>query len=179
ALHDLIAGTLVAHDGTSRRPAGVVAALAVVGCIPFVAMLLAIALPPYQEMTLRAQVTEGLILANGHKPAIEAAWRNSQRDFSRVSSDSLRAELPERGRYVESIEVVSGMIVITYGGEANGALAGSVLALVPALDRNGALGWACGYGHPPAGFEVAFENHGGYSTIDERYVPSACRSTVP
>jgi uncharacterized RDD family membrane protein YckC len=179
ALHDLIAGTLVAHDGTSRRPAGVVAALAVVGCIPFVAMLLAIALPPYQEMTLRAQVTEGLILADGHKPAIEAAWRNSQRDFSRVSSDSLRAELPERGRYVESIEVVSGMIVITYGGEANGALAGSVLALVPALDRNGALGWACGYGHPPAGFEVAFENHGGYSTIDERYVPSACRSTVP
>jgi uncharacterized RDD family membrane protein YckC/Tfp pilus assembly major pilin PilA len=178
ALHDLIAGTLVANGG-AKRPAWVVAPLAVVGSVPFVAVLAAIALPAYQDMTLRAQVSEGLTLASSHKAAIEAAWRNSQRDFARVSSASLGAGLSERGRYVDSIEVVSGIIVITYGAAANDALAGSVLALVPALDGNGALGWACGYGRPPAGFEVAFENHGGYTTIDERYVPSACRSSVP
>ena len=89
------------------------------------------------------------------------------------------AELPERGRYVESIEVVSGMIMITYGNAAYFVLAGSVLTIVPAVDANGALGWACGYGPPPAGFEVAFENHGGYTTIDEHWIPSECRRAVP
>jgi uncharacterized RDD family membrane protein YckC len=180
ALHDLIAGTLVTLDATQRRPVWIVAPLAAVGAVPFVAVLGAIALPAWQDMTIRAQVSEGLLLADPHKAAIESAWRNSQRDFARVSSDSLGGDrLPDRGRYVESIEVVSGMIMITYGSEANDVLAGSVLTIVPAVDANGALGWACGYGPPPAGFEVAFENHGGYTTIDEHYVPSACRSPVP
>ncbi|HET7923425.1 MAG TPA: RDD family protein [Rhodanobacteraceae bacterium] len=179
ALHDLIAGTLVALDGTQRRPAWVVAPLAAVGSVPFVAVLAAIALPAYQDMTIRAQVSEGLNLAAAPRAAIESAWRDSQRDFARVSSDSLGAGLPGRGRYVESIEVVSGMIMITYGNEANEVLSGSVLTLVPAVDAKGTLGWVCGYGPAPAGFEVAYENPAGYTTIDERYVPSACRSTVP
>ena len=34
----------------------------------------------------------------------------------------------------------------------------------------------CGYGNPPPGFEVVFEGHGGYSDIEERYLPSGCRS---
>ena len=53
------------------------------------------------------------------------------------------------------------------------------LAIVPALDSSRALAWACGYGRPPAGFEVAFEGHAGYTDIDERYIPSACRSSAP
>lgn len=180
ALHDLISGTLVAFDGTKRLSAWVVAPLAAVGSVPFLAVLAAVAIPAWEDATIRAQVSEGLALAVPHKAAIESAWRDSQRDFARVSSDSMGGtELPLRGRYVESIEVVSGMIMITYGNEANFVLAGSVLTIVPAVDANGTLGWACGYGPPPAGFEVAFENHGGYTTIDEHWVPSACRSTVP
>jgi hypothetical protein len=68
------------------------------------------------------------------------------------------------------------MIVITYGAAADEAVAGSVLAIVPALDSERALAWTCGYGQPPAGFEVVFENHPSYSDIDERFVPSACRA---
>lgn len=182
ALHDLISGTLVPFDGTQRLSAWVVAMLAAVGCVPFVAVLAAVALPAYEDMTIRAQVNDGLALAAPHKAAIESAWRNSQRDFAPVSSDSLGSsiQLPVRGRYVESIEIVSGMIMITYGNEANFVLAGSVLTLVPAVDAaNGAVGWACGYGPPPAGFEVAFENHGGYTTIDEHWIPPECRRTAP
>ena len=44
----------------------------------------------------------------------------------------------------ESIEIVSGMILISYGAAANEAVAGSVLAIVPALDGQRTLGWACG-----------------------------------
>jgi uncharacterized RDD family membrane protein YckC/Tfp pilus assembly major pilin PilA len=179
ALHDLVAGTLVAHDGTPRRPAWVVAALSAAACVPLLGVLAAIALPAYQDYTIRAQISEGLALASGYRAAIETAWQDAPRDFADVTSDSIGTALPRRGRYVESIEVVSGMIVITYGGAANETIAGSVLALVPALDSRRGLAWACGYGRPPAGFDVAFEGHAGYTDIDERYIPSRCRSTSP
>jgi uncharacterized RDD family membrane protein YckC len=173
ALHDLIAGTLVANDVAAPRRAWVVSAAV---CVPVVFVVAGMALPSYRSYAIRAQVSEGLDLASGYRTAIETAWRNTQGDFVDLSSDSLGLGLPQRGRYVESIEVVSGMIVITYGAAADEAVAGSVLAIVPALDSERALAWTCGYGQPPAGFEVVFENHPSYSDIDERFVPSACRA---
>ena len=172
ALHDLIAGTVVV-DGAMPQPAWLVSAVA---SVPLVLVVAGMALPAYEDRTTRAQVQEGVDLANDYRAAIESGWRSSPRDFADMTSDSLAAGLPQRGRYVEAIEVVSGMIVITYGGEANAAIAGSVLAIVPALDSQRALAWACGYGEPPAGYEVVYENPGSYTDIDEVYIPSACRS---
>jgi uncharacterized RDD family membrane protein YckC len=179
ALHDVIAGTLVTHDGARRKPAWLVATISAAASVPFLGVVMAIALPAYQDYAIRAQISEGLVLASEYRAAIEAASRNSPSDFAGVTSDSIGAGLPQSGRYVGSIEIVSGMIVITYGGEANGAVNGSVLAIVPALDANRALGWACGYGPAPAGFEIVFENPAGFTNIDERYLPSACRTTAP
>jgi uncharacterized RDD family membrane protein YckC/Tfp pilus assembly major pilin PilA len=172
ALHDLIAGTLVLHDIASPRRAWLVSAAA---CVPVTLIVAGMAVPAYQDYAIRAQIGEGLDLATGYRSAIENAWRNSQGDFANLSSDSLALGLPQRSRHVESIEIVSGMIVITYGATADDAIAGRVLALVPASGSDRALAWACGYGQPPTGFEVVFENHGSYSNIDERFVPSACR----
>jgi uncharacterized RDD family membrane protein YckC len=177
ALHDLLAGTLVAHDGSRRRPGWLVATVSAAACVPFVGALAAIAVPAYEAYAIRAQVTEGLTLATRHRAAIEAAWRDAPRDFAALTSDSVGTGLPRSGRYVESIEIVSGMIVISYGGAASEALAGSVLAIVPALDSRRTLGWACGYGPPPAGFEAVFEAHAGYSDIEQRFIPSSCRRT--
>jgi uncharacterized RDD family membrane protein YckC len=172
ALHDLIAGTVVV-DGATPQPAWLVSAVA---SVPLVLVVAGMALPAYEDRTIRAQVQEGVDLANDYRAAIESGWRNSPRDFADITSDSLGAGLPQRGRYVEAIEVVSGMIVITYGAEANDAIAGSVLAIVPALDSQRALAWACGYGQPPAGYEVVYENPGSYTDVDEVYIPSGCRS---
>ena len=173
ALHDLIAGTVVVDGARSPQPAWLVSAVA---CVPLVLVVAGMALPAYEDRTIRAQVQEGLDLASDYRTAIESAWRNAPRDFADMTSESLGAGLPQRGRYVEAIEVVSGMIVITYGAEANDAIAGSVLAIVPALDSQRALAWACGYGQPPAGYEVVYENPGSYTDVDEVYIPSGCRS---
>ena len=173
ALHDLIAGTLVATGAESPRRGWVVSAAV---CLPVTLIVAGMALPSYRGHAIRGQVGEGLDLASGYRTAIEAAWRNTDGDFTNLSSDSLGTGLPQGGRYVESIEIVSGMIVITYGAAADDAVAGSVLAIVPALGSDRALAWACGYGAAPAGFEVVFQNHASYSDIDERFVPSGCRS---
>jgi hypothetical protein len=68
------------------------------------------------------------------------------------------------------------MIVITYGAAANEALAGSVLAIVPALDARRSLAWVCGYASAPPGFEAVFDGHAGYTDIEQRHIPSGCRS---
>jgi uncharacterized RDD family membrane protein YckC/Tfp pilus assembly major pilin PilA len=178
ALHDLLAGTLVTFDATPRRPAWLVAIVSAIACVPVLGVLAAIAVPAYQDYTIRAQVSEGLRLAGGYRTAIDAAWRSSPHEFADLTSDSLGVELPRSGRYVESIEVVSGMIVITCGAAASEVLDGSVLTIVPALDQQRALGWACGYGAPPAGFEPVFEGHAGYTNIEQHYIPSLCRSST-
>lgn len=177
ALHDLLAGTFVMHDGVRHTPSWVVATVGAAAAVPFVGAVAAVALPAYRDYVIRAQVSEGLELASGYRAAIEAAWRNSPQELSELTHDAVGAGLPRAGRYVESIEIVSGMIVISYGAAADDALAGSVLALVPALDARRALGWACGYGPPPAGFTLVYDGHAGYSDIEQRYIPSACRST--
>jgi uncharacterized RDD family membrane protein YckC/Tfp pilus assembly major pilin PilA len=179
ALHDLLAGTLVVFDDTLRRPVWVVALLSTAACVPFLGVLAAIALPAYQDYTTRAQVSEGLALASRYREAIETTWRNAPRDFTELTSDTVGTALPRSGRYVESIEVVSGTIVITYGAAANADVAGRVLAIVPALDARRALAWACGYGPAPAGFAPALDGHPRDTDIDERHLPTACRSISP
>lgn len=175
-LHDLIAGTLVAYDATPRRPAWLVAGVSAGALVPLLAVLSGAALPAYRDYAIRTQVTEGLDLAGEYRKAIEAQWRNAPRGFVDLSSESVGRGLPRSGQFVESIEVVSGMIVISYGGAASEGLAGSVLTMVPALDPKRTLGWACGYGPPPAGFETVLEGHAGYTDIEQRYIPSSCRS---
>jgi uncharacterized RDD family membrane protein YckC len=177
ALHDMIAGTLVTQDGSRRRPGWLVATISAAAAVPFVLVAAAIALPAYQDYVVRAQVSEGLRLAGGYRAAIETAWRNSPRNVADLTHDEVARGLPRTGRYVESIEIVSGMIVISYGAAAHEALAGSVLAIVPAVDDRRALAWACGYGPAPAGFAPLFEGHAGYTNIEQRYIPSSCRST--
>jgi uncharacterized RDD family membrane protein YckC len=179
ALHDLLAGTLVVHTHVPPRVSGpVVALVAAAASLPLLGILGAIAIPAYRDYTIRAQVTEGLALAGAFRTAVETAWRDSPRDLSSSTSDAIGAGLASSGRYVESVELVSGMIVITYGAAADDAIAGSVLTLVPALDGQRNLHWACGYGPAPPGFEVAFESHEGYTDIPERYIPSGCRRPV-
>ena len=122
ALHDLIAGTLVAHDGIRRRPAWVVAAYQ--RCRPacrFSACSRRSRCRRIRTTRSARKSPRGLRSRAAIATAIEAAWRNSPRDFADLTSDSLGAGLPRSGRYVESIEIVSGMIVITYGAAANEA----------------------------------------------------------
>ncbi len=178
-LHDLVAGTLVTFDVTPRRPAWLVAGVSVAALVPLLGVVTAGAMPAYRDYTIRAQVTEGLNLASSYRAAIETQWLSSPRDLATLTAAAVAAGLPRSGEYVESIDVVAGMIVIKYGGASSEPLAGSVLTLVPALDPQRALGWACGYGPPPRGFETVFEGHAGYTDIEQRYIPSSCRSSAP
>lgn len=189
-LHDKIAGTLVVRKSAdeetvaSAGPAGpvsggaIVAIVLLVLVIPITGILAAIAIPAYQDYTIRAQVAQGLMLAGAHKDAVSEAWNGQSIGFDEID-DTVLGERVRSGTYVESIEVQSGAVVITFGGQAHQQLQGKVLTLVPAVNENvSEMVWVCGYGNPPAGFATIFEDSSDYSDVPRKYMPSACRGTT-
>ncbi len=185
-LHDLIAGTLVvqkradaaaisAGAAAQPLPGVLVVIIVLVALIPIAGIFAAITLPAYRDYTIRAQVSEGLVLAGLYRTGMAEARESRGLELADIDSDSVGRQLPDSGRYVQSVEIISGAIVVTYGAAAHSELAGRRLSIVPALNRDAALEWSCGYASPPPGFDAIFENHRGFTDVPERYLPAACR----
>src|SRR5271155_413077 len=109
--------------------------------IAIIGILAAIAIPAYQNYTIRAQVTEGLSLAAGWKTAISEFYAQNgtfpSTSSATGSATAVAVTGASSGKYVSAITVVAGgEIVVAYGGpQANAKIpAASVLTLNPGLD---------------------------------------------
>jgi type IV pilus assembly protein PilA len=148
--------------------------------IAIIGILAAIAIPAYQNYTIRAQVTEGLSLAAGWKTAISEfyAQNGTFPVGANVTGDAthIAAAGASAGKYVSGITVVAGgEIVIAYGGpQANAKIpAASVLTLNPGLSANNDVVWVCGLATAPASLATA--PAGATATnIAASYLPASC-----
>jgi len=147
----------VARAGGTSNAAGIAVAVVFFGII-IVGVLAAIAIPAYQDYTIRAQVSEGLNLSAGAKAAVTEYYQ----DTGRLPADNDDAGLVEpgaiTGNYVSSVEVIDGEIVVTYGNAAHSALVGSSLVMSPDSNATGQVAWVC----------QSF-------TIADKHLPAACR----
>jgi Tfp pilus assembly major pilin PilA len=187
-LHDMIASTLVVRKRfepeavASAGPApsgGVGIVIAVVGVffvIMMMGMMAAIAIPAYQDYTIRSQVTEGLNAAAAYKAAVAEAYAGGN-EFGAITTESLRLESPQNLLYVDSLEVISGAIEIKYGNRANARISGKSLVIVPGSDANHDVVWMCGRQSPPHGVQPAIADAAQYTSIENKYLPSGCRGT--
>lgn len=131
--------------------------------IAILGVLLAIAIPAYQDYTIRARVSEGLAIASVAKLAVSetrlgsASWPSSNED-----AGSFRTT---QSTYVESVSV-AGAGVITVQYSSNPALqdaAGKTLLLTPTYTSS--VQWDCN-GH----------NYGvNVGSMPGRYLPAICR----
>ena len=182
ALHDMMAGTLVVRkQGLARyradiasgitgsagiHPAGGISAGAIVGIVfavlfavlvPIVAILAAIAIPAYQNYTVRAQVSEGLAMAESAETDVAQFYANT----ARYPADNASAGLPSAGsisgNYVAAVAVRDGNILVQYGNRANAQISGKMLMLAPQAE-DGSISWSC------RGLD-----------LPRRYLPSSCR----
>lgn len=130
--------------------------------ISMTGILAAIAIPAYQDYTIRSQVTEGLALAGPVKASIADAYATTGRwptDLQGIGSQ-------DAARYVESIDVSDGVILISYGRAANRLIAGHTLSLHPGVRGEQIVEWACGYAAGAAA----------QTDIAPKYLPSGCRA---
>jgi Tfp pilus assembly major pilin PilA len=148
-----------------------------IGAIATAGILAAIAIPAYQDYTIRAQVTEGLNLAAVAKVAVAESFAVR----GALPKDRRAAGLPPSpdatsGKYVESIDVSRGVVTITYGNTAHANIRGQTLAMTPFATPNGDIGWRCGYAALPAGMKsLVSDAADAQPTIAAKYLPSACR----
>ncbi|WP_158538977.1 pilin [Marinobacter vulgaris] len=131
--------------------------------VAIIGILAAVAIPAYQDYTVRAQVSEGLSLASGAKTAL-AEYYNHRGSFP-SSNSSLGLEAPGsiQGSYVSQVDAgaTPGVIAVTYGGSVNDVISGAILD-VSAITSAGSIKWTCRDG-------------GGTKTLEDKYLPTNCR----
>lgn len=158
------------HPAELLVGSGGMAAVAAVG------IAAAVALPAYQDYTIRAQVSEGLNLAAGVRAQVEQSYRdNGAAPVDRSAAGLSASPADLQGQFVQSIDVVDGEIFIQYGNGANGQIAGSALVLTPFVSADGDIVWRCAYGSVPAPLEAMGGNTGDGTTLAPKFLPSACR----
>ena len=149
--------------------------------VAIIGILAAIAIPAYQEYTIRAQVSEGVNMASNIKTQVVDSFGQRGRSPDNRTEAALSANATDTaGTYISSIEVTNGTVTVTFGNQAHNAIAGETLILVPYETPELSVVWRCGYSSPPAGLSTMGTAAGDAapeltSTVPPRYLPSSCR----
>ena len=148
--------------------------------VAIIGILAAIAIPAYQDYTIRAQVSEGMNLAAAAKAAVAETFLNRGiAPALRVNAGMSPNNTDTNGKYVTAVGVGAGVISVTYGNEANAAIAGQTLDLVPYLTPDRSVAWKCGGAAVPAGAPTPMGGVTAGGSLAAaafvKYLPSACR----
>jgi len=145
--------------------------------VAIIGILAAIAIPAYQNYTIRAQVTEGLTLADGWKTATAEYYANTG-NWPTTGNLTNAGQVPSQGKYETVAVTTPGTITITYGGtQVNQKIATKVLGLTAFTNNNGDILWQCGTAASPSGASVASgATAQGGTNIPAQYLPTSCHS---
>ena len=148
--------------------------------VAIIGILAAIAIPAYQDYTIRAQVTEGLNLSAALKASVSEEFADS--GLWPLNLAALGITSPPSGRYVDNLILTDGTISVTYGNDSNATLAtagANLLAIKPLVSANLDVVWFCGNSVVPAGSGIIEAPTGASgiitTTVPNKYMPSACR----
>lgn len=127
--------------------------------VAMIGILAAIAIPAYQDYTIRAQVSEGLSLSGDVKAAVtKYVLENREWPTDNVAAGLVPAN-EIAGTYVSGVLVEDGLIIVTYGNNAHASIQGQTVTLAPDASNLPTVLWDC---------------HS--SGIDNKWLPAACRS---
>lgn len=160
--------------------------------IAIIAILAAIALPAYQDYTIRSKISEGLVGASAAKVSVAESFQSGgMTGVQAAAAEYGNGNASTASKYVNFIEVAddTGMITINIRANAdNGiptSLDGNFLTLMPNLnnggtyealsdDGKGAIDWGC-----RSATDVTFQARnftgGTLGDLPAKYSPAECR----
>ena len=153
--------------------------------VAIIGILAAVALPAYQDYTVRAKVTEGLSLAGGSKTAVAENAANGA-----TFNNGVTAPSPTKNVTSVLIANADGSITITYvAGLSNNTaktlilqpIDGDATATTPVklssasastsnVPTSGSIAWLCTSAGSPTRSGIT------NGTMDAKYVPANCRT---
>lgn len=122
--------------------------------VAIIGILAAVALPAYQDYTVRAKVSEVVLAASGPKATI-AEWYQSKGGYP--STEASIGTIDTKSQWVGQVRWNGSVITATATKEAK--IAGKTITLTPSTVGAGAgqLNWTCG------------------GTIQAKYLPASCK----
>jgi type IV pilus assembly protein PilA len=137
--------------------------------VAIIGILAAVALPAYQDYTVRARVTEGLSLASSAMTTVAENAASGQSDLSAGWTP------PSSTPNVQSVTIAptTGLITITYTSAAGGTGSANTIVLYPTTTSPNLTPIAGGT--PPSSPLQWVCNTAAGSTLADKYRPSNCR----
>ncbi|MDP2843867.1 MAG: pilin [Acetobacterium sp.] len=122
--------------------------------VAIIGILAAVALPAYQDYTIRAKVTEIVLAASAPKASIAEFYQ----DRGTWPSTASIGTIDTRSKYVRSV-AWSGTVITAAASSGEAKVAGQTITLTPSSAGAGAgqLNWACG------------------GTMLKKYLPASCK----
>ena len=150
--------------------------------VAIIGILAAIAIPAYQDYTIRSQVTEGLNLSGAVETGVAEYFANTGNWPANLSAAGI-LNVPA-GKYVNAIAMTTGLITVTYGNQVNSNVNNKTLSLQPRLSPNNDVIWLCGNNSgtgmgtlsDPASGAAGPANTATATSVLDKYLPQTCRT---
>jgi type IV pilus assembly protein PilA len=156
--------------------------------VAIIGILAAIAIPAYQDYTVRAKVTEGLNLASSAKTAVAEGFQSNDMAGVAAAGSAWVAGF-KATKYVSTVAIANtppagaagdGVITITFGANTP-QISKQTLVLTPSINgvqlaagQTGNIDWSCA----SASNATATQRNlpvAAAGTVNQRYVPTECK----
>ena len=128
--------------------------------VAIIGILAAIAIPAYQDYTIRAKVSEAIGFAAAAKTSVSEAIMTAGSPTGIDNSKAgMQAAADIKSTYVESVTVADSVITVALQATGSAGLDAGTLTFTPTYNSKAGVGWAC---------KVS-------AAALNKYVPSNCR----
>lgn len=146
--------------------------------VAIIGILAAVAIPAYQDYTIRSKVSEGLTLAMDAKSRVQIGY--SDNDMAGVTAETLGFIFTPT-KYVSNIVIApTGVITVTFNGAVIPQVGGQTVVLTPSIGnlalaagQIGHMDWACASATTGTATARGLPVNAG--SLPNRYVPTECK----
>jgi type IV pilus assembly protein PilA len=148
--------------------------------VAIIGILAAIAIPAYQDYTVRSKVTEGLNLAASAETAVSEGFQSNDMTGMLASATAWNAGFTPT-KYVKTLVVTgaTGVITVTFD-PITPQISGKAIVLTPSINKaavaagaQGNMDWACGSTTTATATAEGLPVNAG--TVLAKYVPTQCK----